>query len=62
MGKRVRKDSGLGKATFVSIYGLAGAKAKAVKLGETAKNALLPYGHKADILKASVDFVLNRQK
>jgi len=62
MGKHTRKDFGLGKATFVSIHGLAGAKTKARDLGETAKNALGPYGHKADILNASIDFVLNRQK
>lgn len=62
MGKRTNKDAGLGKATFVSIYGLDGAKEKAHKLGEHAKNALRPYGEKADILCATVDFVLNRQK
>ncbi len=62
MGKRTRKDSGQGKATFVTIHGLEGAKSKAQGLGEMAKNALEPYGHKADILKANVDFVLNRQK
>jgi len=62
MGKRTNKDAGLGKATFVSIYGLDGAKEKAHKLGEHAKNALRPYGKKADILCATVDFVLNRQK
>lgn len=62
MGKRTNKDAGLGKATFVSIYGLDGAKEKAHELGEHAKNALRPYGEKADILCATVDFVLNRQK
>ncbi len=62
MGKRTNKDAGLGKATFVSIYGLEGAKEKAHKLGVKAKNALKPYGEKADILCAAVDFVLNRQK
>ncbi len=62
MGKQTGKDFGLGKATFVSIHGLDGAKTKAKELGDAAKTALEPYGHKADILKASVDFVLNRQK
>ncbi len=62
MGKHTGKDFGLGKATFVGVHGLLGAKAKAKDLGEAAKTALEPYGHKADILKASVDFVLNRQK
>ncbi len=62
MGKATNKDAGLGKATFVSIYGLDGAKAKAQELGEQAKLALKPYGENADILCAAVDFVLNRQK
>lgn len=62
MGKRTNKDVGLGKATFVSIYGLDGAKAKALELGEQAKTALVPYGEKSGILCATVDFVLNRQK
>lgn len=62
MGKRTNKDAGLGKATFVSIHGLEGAKKKALKLGERAKAALEPYGEKADILCSTVDFVLNRQK
>lgn len=62
MGKRTNKDAGLGKATFVSIYGLEGAKERALKLGVQAKEALKPYEEKADILCATVDFVLNRQK
>ena len=62
MGKRTNKDDGLGKATFVSIHGLEGAKAMAHELGERAKRALTPYGDKADILYSTVDFVLNRQK
>ena len=62
MGKRTNKDAGLGKATFVSIHGLEGAKKKALELGERAKAALAPYGESADILCSTVDFVLNRQK
>ena len=62
MGKAVGKDAGLGKATFVSIYGLKGAKDYAYEIGNTAKGALLSYGPKADILCACVDFVLNRKK
>jgi len=61
MGKNVGKDAGLGKATFVSIYGLEGAKDKARELGEAAKAALACYGPKADNLCAAMDFVLNRQ-
>lgn len=62
MGKAAGKDAGLGKATFVSIHGLGGAKRKAHVLGEQAKAVLKPYGAKADILCGTVDFVLNRKK
>ena len=61
LGKAVGKDENLGKATFVSILGLEGAKEKAVELAERAKSRLDPFGQKAQILKATVDFVINRQ-
>lgn len=61
LGKAVGKDENLGKATFVSILGLDGAKEKAVELAERAKSRLDPFGQKAQILKATVDFVINRQ-
>jgi farnesyl diphosphate synthase len=62
MGKAAQKDAGLGKATFVSIHGLEGAKATAEKLGDEAKAALAPYGDKASALIGAVDFVLERKK
>ncbi len=60
VGKAVGKDAGLGKATFVSILGLEGAREKAAALGDGAKSRLKPYGKKADTLCETVDFVLNR--
>ena len=62
MGKAAQKDAGLGKATFVSIHGLEGAKAFAKKLGDEAKTALAPYGDSAAALIGAVDFVLERKK
>jgi len=60
VGKAVGKDENLGKATFVSILGLEGAREKATLLGISAKGHLDPFGKKAETLCDTVDFVLNR--
>jgi len=61
VGKAVGKDANLGKATFVSILGLTGARDRAKKLGQRAKNHLEPWGSSAHTLRQTVDFVLERQ-
>lgn len=60
VGKAVGKDENLGKATFVSILGLEGAREKAGILGIRAKSHLDPFGNSAQTLCDTVDFVLNR--
>ena len=59
-GKRLNKDETAGKATFVSLLGLYGAKLRAAELVAEAEEALAPYGHKADILKEAARFVISR--
>ena len=60
VGKAVGKDENLGKATFVSILGLEGAREKAAQLGARAKSHLEPFGKHAQTLCDTVDFVLHR--
>jgi len=60
-GKRVGKDAKAGKATFVSLLGLDGAKARASGLVEEAAAALAPYGARADGLIAAARFSIARQ-
>ncbi|MGB8813018.1 MAG: farnesyl diphosphate synthase [Paracoccaceae bacterium] len=61
VGKRVGKDAGAGKATFVSLLGLAGASARAQALIAEAEVALLPYGAAADTLIEAARFVIARK-
>ena len=59
-GKRVQKDKAAGKATFVTLLGLAGAEARASTLVEQAIEAVSIYGKKADHLRAAAQFAITR--
>ena len=59
-GKRLGKDADAGKATFVSLLGLDGAKARATELVAEAEAALDPYGDTADNLRQAAQFVITR--
>ncbi len=60
VGKAVGKDQAAGKATFVSLLGLDGAKSRAAALVEEACDALSPYGDDAETLKEAARFVIAR--
>ncbi|MBU2992227.1 polyprenyl synthetase family protein [Octadecabacter sp. B2R22] len=60
VGKAVGKDEAAGKATFVSLLGLDGAKSRADELVESACDALSVYGKAADTLRDAARFVVNR--
>ncbi|MFY1712637.1 polyprenyl synthetase family protein [Tritonibacter mobilis] len=60
VGKAVRKDEDAGKATFVSLLGLEGAKRRAQELADQACAALAPYGAAGDTLKDAARFVISR--
>lgn len=59
-GKRLQKDAEAGKATFVSLLGLDGAKTRARQLVDEAEAALDVYGAKAQILRETARFVITR--
>jgi farnesyl diphosphate synthase len=59
-GKKLRKDAEAGKATFVSLLGLEGAKARARALAGEAEAALAPYGARAETLREAARFVISR--
>lgn len=60
VGKAVGKDAAAGKATFVSLLGLDGAKSRASELVQEACDALSPYGDDAETLKEAARFVIAR--
>jgi farnesyl diphosphate synthase len=60
VGKRVGKDAEAGKATFVSLLGLQGAKTRASALIDESCAALAPYGDKAQTLIEAARFVISR--
>ncbi len=60
-GKRLRKDARAGKATFVSLLGLQGAKRHAVTLVDAAISALERYGLPAENLRNAARFSINRE-
>ena len=61
-GKALRKDAAAGKATFVSLLGLTGARARAAELVDDAIAALAPYGPRADTLRDCARYVVSRDR
>lgn len=61
IGKRVGKDDVAGKATFVSLLGLDGAKTRARELVAQAVDALCIYDARADTLREAARFVVSRE-
>ncbi|MAB10578.1 polyprenyl synthetase family protein [Hyphomonas sp.] len=60
VGKALAKDEEAGKANFVTILGIDGARQRVRLLAEQAKEHLAIFREKANILLQSVDFVLDR--
>ncbi len=60
-GKRLQKDAAAGKATFVSLLGLEGARSRAAALIDEAEAALQPYGKASESLRGAARFAIARQ-
>lgn len=60
MGKKQGADSCLGKSTYVSLYGLQGAKTKLAGLYEASITSLHALGAAAEQLRSLASFVVHR--
>ena len=61
-GKALGKDAAAGKATFVTLLGLDGAKLRAKMLVDEAESHLAPYGAAAANLIAAARFAIDRER
>ena len=62
LGKTAGKDAVQAKPTFVSLLGLAAAKARARALGDEARAALAPFGTSARRLAELAERIVSRQR
>jgi geranylgeranyl diphosphate synthase type II len=62
LGKRVNKDSGLGKWTYPGLLGVEGSRRKARQLAEDAIAALGPLGDRGARLRALALDLLERDR
>ena len=60
-GKAVRKDNNAGKATFVSILGVDGARKEAETIASRAVGHLDTFDDRANLLRATAEFVIARR-
>jgi geranylgeranyl diphosphate synthase type II len=62
LGKRVGKDSGLGKWTYPGLLGVEGSRKRARQLANEAVEALAPLGERGDRLRALALDLLERDR
>ena len=62
VGKTLRRDESAGKANFVTVLGMDGARQRVRLLAAQAKQHLAFFRDRANILLQSVDYVLDRTR
>jgi farnesyl diphosphate synthase len=62
VGKGTGKDANAGKATWISILGIEGARTRLAHLERDAVAALATFGARGDVLAQAAAFVAQRQK
>jgi geranylgeranyl diphosphate synthase type II len=62
LGKRVAKDSGLGKLTFPALLGIEASRRRAEQLTRDAHQAVQVFQERAAPLQALAQFVLERDR
>jgi farnesyl diphosphate synthase len=60
-GKPVGRDQEAGKATFVSLLGIDGARKRAQELAAQAANRLSRFGPRAELLRDMAQFIVERR-
>lgn len=61
LGKTAGKDESTDKTTYPKLLGLDGARVEAERLITEAKQALVPFGDRAQPLLALADFIIDRK-
>ena len=61
LAEKDRKDAAKGKANYVTLLGLDAAKERVSLLAEQTRSHLEIFGERAEHLRESVDFVLDRR-
>jgi geranylgeranyl diphosphate synthase, type II len=61
LGKTAGKDEAAGKATYVSVHGLEGARAIAAGLLAEAQAAVRPFGARGDVLAGLAGMIVGRR-
>jgi farnesyl diphosphate synthase len=61
LGKATQKDKSMGKATFVDLLGMDGARRRAAELVDEAIAALAGYGETSQVLADAARFIVERK-